>query len=431
MNGVALVLALSALGVDSNIQTAEDGKIEYVVQMEPELLRPLADGEKIHSDVPLDAGNVERILIRVGTLAPKHSQANLTAYRKLLVEAGRMASTDGRGVVDATASIFWPAKTKPDLNYNVKYGWEPDAQGVLSYFVQIDPILLQTLAIGDEIRAGIDPAAGRIGRFVIQVGSGDLPKIPVEPVATARTDAGTGRTRFPPSASGSTSELYPGAGKSTYGPPPSTVAPLSRPAVPLTSTPDYGSATGAAPEQQPLYTPAPRGGSGFSGSFGDVATNLGAPTFESQSQPNYAPAQPAHNDPRYTQPRGALEPPPAQYGPPNYVPNTAGQQPQANYSPQVTYAPAPAPQDRIASVNRPAAATNVNTPLSAPQINTTSVTKPTAEPAQSEKPWMITMVIFFALAFSIGVNMYLGWTAGEYYSRYRLATERLRSASRA
>jgi hypothetical protein len=434
MNGVALVLALSALGVDYNVQTAEDGKVEYVVQMEPELLRPLADGQKIHSDVPLDAGNVERILIRVGTIAPKHSQANITAYRRLLVEAGRVASTDGRGVADPTASIFWPAKNKPALNYNVTYGWQPDAQGVLSYFVQIDPVLLQSLVIGDEIRAGIDPAAGRIGRFVIQVGSEDLPKIPVEPVGTARTDAAAGRTRFAPSASGSISDLYPGASKSTYGPAPSTTAPLGRPTVPLTSTPDYGPAAATPPEQQPLYSPAPRGGIGFNSGVSDVATNLGTPTFDPQTQPNYAPTQLAYNDPRFTQPRGALQPPPLAYGPQNYVANTAGQQsqmqPQATYPPPASYAPAPVPQDRVASVNRPATTTGASAHLPAPQINTTSVTKPPAESASDSKPYL-TMMVAFALFVSIGANMYLGWTAGEYYSRYRLATERLRSASRA
>ena len=50
MNGVALLVALSALGVDYKVQTAEDGKLEYVVQMEPELLKALADGRR--STVP-------------------------------------------------------------------------------------------------------------------------------------------------------------------------------------------------------------------------------------------------------------------------------------------------------------------------------------------------------------------------------------------
>jgi hypothetical protein len=43
---------------------------------------------------------------------------------------------------------------------------------------------------------------------------------------------------------------------------------------------------------------------------------------------------------------------------------------------------------------------------------------------------MPLMFTVFALFLSIGGNLYLGWTAAEFYSRYRLATERLRSAGR-
>ncbi len=447
MNGVALLLALSAVGVDYDVRTAEDGKVEYVVQMEAELIKPLADGQQIHSAVPANAGNIERIIVRVGLTEAKHSQTQIATYRNLLVEAGRIASIDSRGAADTTASILWPAKSKPELNYNVKYGWQPDAQGVLSYYVQVDPTLLSQLAIGDEIRAGIDPAAGPIGRFVIQVGSQDLPKIPVAPAATVRTDAGPGRTRFSPSTSASKSDLYPSPSKSTYGPAPSTLPPVQRPTVPLASTPDYSpaAAAAAAPEQQPLYAPPPRTPARFGSSASDVGADLGVPKFDSRT--DYAQHPAAYGDQRYTQPgvgatappRSALEAPLAtHYGPPTYasIPTTPPQlpsqyqqhQPPANYPPPVNYAPAP--QDRLANVNRPATATSVSAPLAAPQINTTSATKPAAENSTDNKPYL-TMMVTFALFLSIGANMYLGWTAGEYYSRYRLATERLRSASRA
>jgi hypothetical protein len=431
MNGVALLVALSVLGVDYKVQTAEDGKLEYVVQMEPELLKALADGAPIHSAVPAEVGVVERVLIRVGLTEPRHTQTNITAYRSLLVSAGRTASIDGRGAADPTATIVWPSKTKPELNYNVQHGWQPDTQGVLSYYVQIDPALLQTLAVGDEIRAGVDPAAGRIGRFVIQAGSDQLPRIAAEPVATVRTDAGAGRSRFSPSTTATTSDLYPGPAKSTYGPAPGAIAPLERPAVPLTSTPDYRSAAGSVPEQPPLYSPPVRGGTRFNSGVSDVTTNPAAPTYDPPAG-GYAPAPSGYGSGGYAQPRTALEPPPTQYAPPNYAAHTAGQPPQLppNYPPTVNYAPAAAPPDRMANLNRPAATTNTAAPLSAPQISTASSTKSSAESSQGDKPW-VTMVIFFALALSIGANMYLGWTAGEYYSRYRLATERLRSASRA
>jgi hypothetical protein len=41
------------------------------------------------------------------------------------------------------------------------------------------------------------------------------------------------------------------------------------------------------------------------------------------------------------------------------------------------------------------------------------------------------MLVTAALFLSIGANAYLGWTAAEFYSRYRSATDRLRSATRA
>ena len=87
--------------------------------------------------------------------------------------------------------------------------------------------------------------------------------------------------------------------------------------------------------------------------------------------------------------------------------------------------------DRLASASRPASNTSASAPLAAPQISTTSATRPPAESSSSDNKPYLTMIVTFALFMSIGANLYLGWTAGEYYSRYRLATERLRSASRA
>ena len=45
-----------------------------------------------------------------------------------------------------------------------------------------------------------------------------------------------------------------------------------------------------------------------------------------------------------------------------------------------------------------------------------------------EKPWWWLVFTSFLLFVSIGANLYLGWTAAEFYSRYRLAVERLRTS---
>jgi hypothetical protein len=197
MNGFALLVALSSLGVDYNVQTSEDGKLEYVIQIEPEVLRLMAEGQQIHSDVPPDAGAIERVLVRVGLSAAKHSQAHIAEYRRLLVQGSRFASVaPGQTAPDAAAAILWPAKSKPELSYNVTTGYQPDsATGVQTYFVQLNSTLMQSLQVGDEIRAAVDPAAGKVGRFVILAGNSELPKVPIEPVATIapRCNAGCRR----------------------------------------------------------------------------------------------------------------------------------------------------------------------------------------------------------------------------------------------
>jgi hypothetical protein len=432
MNGVALLLALSSLGVDYGVQQSEDGKLEYVIQIEPEYLRLLADGQQIHSDVPPDAGQVERVLVRVGMTAARHSQAHATEYRRLLVSSSRFASSDpARNSPDAAASIVWPAKAKPELNYHVSYGYQPDQTGTQSYYVQLAPNLLQTLQAGDEIRAAVDPAAGRVGRFVIHAGESDLPRIPAEP-ANAATPAplvGTGSSRKA-SDRATTFGAGPSAATSTQ-PGAATRPPATAPLA--SASPTYG------PPVHPDYGPAPSFGTPAYGGVRDTDTDLR--TAVETAPPAYGPpayAPPAHSPPaatygdqRFTDQRFAdrrfdHQPQPLaapQYPAPQYPARTNAYAPPAtNHAPQAV-------EDRVA-IN-PRVTTSANSPLPAPQVNPASSNRPAADAAAEEKPWKSLMFVTFALFLSIGGNAYLGWTAAEYYSRYRSATDRLRSASRA
>jgi hypothetical protein len=424
MNGVALLVALSTWGVDFAVQQSEDGKQEYVIQIEPEFLRSLAEGQEIHSDVPQDVGVVERVLIRVGTTTPRHSPTYVNEYRNLLLEGTRLAARGGRAAADPTVSILWPAKHKPELNYHVRYGWQPDTSGVLSYIVQLDPTLLATLAIGDEIRAGIDPAAGRVGRFVIQSGTRELPHIPLAPAATASladADAGRGLYQPAPTALGRNTG-QPGYGNSQPGfaAAPSTVAPLA-------STPDYSPAT-IPPSQQPQFPS--RGSSRYGGVSGQTSDNR-APAATQLEAPGYSRSAAMFESNRFSQPAASVEPP-AAYGPAAGYVTHGNEQPQAplrgSFQSPVGYAAQQVVEDRQASLPRNTA--TANTSASVPQVNSTSASKTGVEPPAEEKPWMPLMFTAFALFMSIGGNLYLGWTAAEFYSRYRLATERLRSAGR-
>lgn len=430
MNGFALLVALSSLGVDYVVQQSEDGKLEYVIQIEPEVLRLMAEGQQIQSDVPPDAGAIERVLVRVGMSPAKHSQQHLADYRHLLVQGSRFASAaPGAAAPDAAAAIVWPAKSKPELNYNVTTGYQPDtATGVQTYFVQINSTLMQSLQVGDEIRVAVDPAAGKVGRFMILSGNSELPKIPVEPVATIAPPAGVGRGAGRGAAGGfgaaatvpTAPPTQPGYG-SPFNPAPTT----DRNSVPLASTPDYRTQDyAAAATQPPLYSPA----TGRFGSGGDVATDHHSPA-PATAPPTYGPA-PTYGSRFETQPQ--------QYEynqSPGYVSQTGGQQPAAQLPPQLpprtnAFAPTtsqlpppPTTDDRLASRN----ASLSNT---APQVTLPTTTRSAADSSAAESRWMPLMFTVFALFLSIGGNLYLGWTAAEFYSRYRLATERLRSAGR-
>jgi hypothetical protein len=417
MNGVALLVALASLGVDYDVQRLEDGKLEYVIQIEPEFLRLLAEGQPIQSDVPANAGQVERILVRVGTSPARHSPAHQAEYRNLLTSSARYASRAATGAAtDASTPILWPAKAKPQLTYHVTCGFQPDQAGVMSYYMQLNPNLLASLAVGDEIRAAVDPAAGRVGRFLIHAGEAELPKVPAAPAAAASAPlasaAGSRRAASDRTGFGaSTRDAATATTQPAYGPA-TGIAPSST----LPSAPDFGSSPTHSGQSQ--Y--ADRGSA-----YGGISDTGGAPGY-SQPPTNYG----AGN---FDRARGAVEQPPVEYGPPaGYAARPPIEQqplpPRTSTFAPPAYAPQPIADERFASVTRPPSTTSA--PLAAPQVNPTSSTRTSTSPVDPDKPWMPLMFTAFALFLSIGGNLYLGWTAAEFYSRYRLATDRLRSAGR-
>lgn len=66
MNGLILVLAASSVGVDYGWQPNQKGEIEYIIQIEPELLDAMQDGTEITSRIDPSVQGVRRFRIRVG-----------------------------------------------------------------------------------------------------------------------------------------------------------------------------------------------------------------------------------------------------------------------------------------------------------------------------------------------------------------------------
>ncbi|MHB8970020.1 MAG: hypothetical protein ACYC3X_10115 [Pirellulaceae bacterium] len=69
MNGIAVLIALATVGVDYGWQPGVDNQLEYIIQIEPALVRSLESGREIVSEIHPEARGVRRFRVRVGTEA--------------------------------------------------------------------------------------------------------------------------------------------------------------------------------------------------------------------------------------------------------------------------------------------------------------------------------------------------------------------------
>jgi hypothetical protein len=453
MNGIALVVALAALGVDYQVETTADKLQQYTIQIEPEILKLVAGGEEIHSEVPFEAGHVQRLCIRIGMSKTPHTPTGEAAFRQLLVSGSRYASADRTLPADTPPTILWPSRANPEPTYGLRFGYQPDANGKQAYFVQIDPAVLRTLAAGDEIYCPIDPAAGQLDRFVVST-SDKKPAPPRIPSAQTQPMAG-GQTPFQAGGQTTLSMLPAESGRSQF--PAATTGGFNpNLQTPAGRTNDYGP---LPPAEPPLG-----GGFGASGfGAGNTANNNG-----------YAAQSPRLNTPSTTLPPATL-PQTNELRPGNFSPSTSGgygQQPAAqqapasgNYGTYGTYGTNGGNQQQLPNSNYGTYGTNgtnggyqqppqqqnsgyaaapdrlatLPPPLATlpPVTQTGSQTVPPGNNAAAnttlspqKETWGIFVVVLFALFFSIGGNLYLAWTALEFHNRYRNAIDRLRSAAR-
>lgn len=67
MNSALLLISLSVIGVDYGWERTPDGEQEYIIQLEPEILEKLRQGEVVTSEVLPEVKGVRRFRIQVGT----------------------------------------------------------------------------------------------------------------------------------------------------------------------------------------------------------------------------------------------------------------------------------------------------------------------------------------------------------------------------
>lgn len=75
MAGMIVCLSTAVIGVDFGWQPVAGGGVEYIIQIEPNMLERLKDGQDIFSDLPPRARNIRGYRITVGTARlPHHGQ---------------------------------------------------------------------------------------------------------------------------------------------------------------------------------------------------------------------------------------------------------------------------------------------------------------------------------------------------------------------
>lgn len=463
MNGITLAALLAALAVDYQVETTTDNQLQYTIQIEPEILKLVASGEEIHSEVPVGAAQVQRLCIRIGTIKPTHTAAGEAAFRQLLVSASRWASARVTPVgADAPPTIFWPARANPKQTLGLSYGFQPDTEGKQAYYVQLDPKVLSTLAAGDEIYAPVDPSAGRLSRFIVTSGNKQLPQVApaagaAPPVAPPFGTGGRTTLDLLPTEGGQTQ--FPAAGGGSFVPPTappvspllprgndfSTLPPAEAPAAPGAfnpSNPSRSFAPSTSPSASPGFSTPQSNQYGRAGAFDTPRSGFGAGSSAINPPANqYQPAQPPVQPmPQLADARGYSPAPAAGnypagtnsgygnnggYGNSAYANNGAYNN--TNYPQQGSGYGTPQ-ENRLATLP-PAPAATLPAPSLANVNPAGSLTVPATTAAPKES-WGIFVVVLFALFFSIGGNLYLAWTALEFHNRYRSAIDRLRSAAR-
>lgn len=66
MNTLTLIVAAAALGVDIGYETTQDGAVESIVQINPQTLEVLREGDEFVIDLPPEFGLLKRYRIRIG-----------------------------------------------------------------------------------------------------------------------------------------------------------------------------------------------------------------------------------------------------------------------------------------------------------------------------------------------------------------------------
>lgn len=446
MNGLAVLLCAAALGVEHNWRTTEEGQLEYVLQVEPTFLTSLQQGQAVTSKLPPTAKEVHRLCLRIASGDVRKAPQRAPELPPLATADERAAQAEP----DIPVAVITDAKGEAAQTTDVSHGWQAVSRERVEYVVQLAPELVSQLREGDEILMNVYPEAGQIQQFTIIAGQEVLPR------KAARPPASTLASKQPKT-------VAPAAGESpsVYGPTAGEAAP-TRTATPRTNeiprlrSPQKFKIADQAAEDRAAEEPAAEG------PYRPALDNRGAepspelfsaePPAEEADDPVYGPLRPPasreaaevpifdknDNDQFASAPvnrpknsRPAIAPPDNDK---EYVPIEEMRltEPRASFAGLEKDAEGAGEEERTGLDNNRTASLDSKPRKGLSNASTKGAKASMAAAGDDEPktPWLPLVLTGCALFFSLGGNVYLGWTAAEFYSRYRLAIERMRTSSR-
>ncbi|MCH5372845.1 MAG: hypothetical protein JJ992_02625, partial [Planctomycetes bacterium] len=150
MNGLALLMAVAALGVDYGWQPTTDGQLEYIIQIEPVTLVALRGGQELISQVDPYVRNVSRFRIHVGTeMVPR------------------------RGMPPRQPAA--PRDVPPPAG--VQYGWQGIDSQQMEFIIQLSPERLAVMRNGEDVVGEIPAEVQNVTRLRIRSGVEPVPRL--------------------------------------------------------------------------------------------------------------------------------------------------------------------------------------------------------------------------------------------------------------
>lgn len=439
MNGVAVLLCFAALGVDHNWRTTQEGQLEYVLQIEPTFLTSLEQGQAVTSKLPATAKEVHRLCLRIGNGDLRKTPQRTPEMTPLASATDRAAQREA----DIPVAVIVDGADQSSETTDVSHGWQAVNRDQVEYLVQLSPQLLSTLREGDEIFMNIYPEAGAIHQFTIIAGQNVLPR----KGASARSGFATrGETTIAPTAAENPSAYRADGADVVLAAETRTSEPSrlrSPQRIKMGDQIEEQQARSAGPYSpvDERREPAPE----LLTQPAETRLPYSPPTrseTRSSDVPRFDPGQ--FGDDQYeanptnpTQARGktSIAPPPEG----SQFPKSDEEYPSAatrkvGISPEAAIVANVAEEEQtgetVTVASRDSKGRSGITTVSALSAKPSSSSSTAAKTANEPKPWWPLFFTCCALFLSLGGNVYLGWTAAEFYSRYRLAVERMRGSGR-